>query len=79
MIELIEKHIEMINIQKELIDKINKAASLIAQRSRNGSGDYIVASPAVADKFEQINIELDALNTNNERAKKLKKILDEPE
>ena len=71
--------IELVDIQRELIDKINKAANFIAQKSRSQTGDYIVVSSDTANKLEQLNIEIDAINTNNDRSKKLKEILDEPE
>lgn len=76
---MIEKHIELSDTQKKLVEEINKAANLIAKKSRSGSADFVVVSSDTANKLERINIEIDAININNDRSKKLKDILDGPD
>ena len=54
--------------QKELIEKINKAANIIHQKNLRGEeADYIIVSPEV---FEMI----DNLDIKRHRLKKLKQI-----
>ena len=63
--------------QKELIDKINEAANLIAKESRTGPGEFMVVSPEVANTFQDIMLESEMRNINEDRSKKLKDILDD--
>ena len=53
--------------QKELIAKIQKAADIIAQKSRSGSGDWIILSSAATKILEHYRIQ-------QERKEKLRKI-----
>lgn len=64
---------------EEFIEKLNKAANMIHKKSLEPRANFIVVGLKQAEALIEIEINQDARNLNNERAKKLKDILDEPE
>lgn len=61
---------------KELIEKINQAADFISKKARTGSADFMIVNPIVAEVIDDIQLEWELRNINNQRAEKLKDILD---
>jgi len=57
----------MTDLQKTLIDKINKAAQLIHEKQLKNEGNYMVVSPKIAKIIENLDIK-------KHRMKKLKKL-----
>lgn len=62
---------------KELIDKINKASDFISKKARNGSGNFMIVNSKVADVIQDIQLESELREINNQRAEKLKDILND--
>lgn len=56
---------------KDLIDKLNKASNIIANKSRNGS-NYIIVSSQISDLLNELN---ESEQKRKEREKKLRRIL----
>lgn len=57
--------------QKQLIDKLNKAADYIANKSRQPQANYIVVSSQVAEAFRKLEIEEEIKRKKKDRKKKL--------
>lgn len=56
---------------KDIIDKLNKASNIIANKSRNGS-NYIIVSSQISDLLNELN---ESEQKRKEREKKLRRIL----
>jgi len=59
------------DLQKKLIEKINNASNIIAQKSRTGSADFIIVSPEVAEMLKNLD---PIIKLRKERKKKIEQI-----
>lgn len=50
----VEKY-EPIKSQRELVEKLNKAAQVISNQARRGPANYVVMSPFIADQWSGQN------------------------
>lgn len=65
----------MSDIQKQLIDRLNKAENIIANKARQSQANYIIMSSEASDIFRKLKLEEERRKLKKERREKLDELI----